>query len=265
MVRIVNMRRISLLCLAVLALVPATLAAQSPTSDIWDPRGLTMQRDGLEGLLQRLTEVSESSAYSSRVRERAERDAEAIRERLNEGDFRIGDRIVLDVQGESQIPDTLFVESGPQITLPVMGPIPLDGVLRSELESHLTQELSRFIENPVVRARALIRLSIQGSVGSPGFYRVPADVPLGDAIMVAGGPSQTSDLDELRIERSGSSYLQGNELQSYLAEGRTLDQLNLRAGDQIVLPAEEPGNWWSTPLRWAAIIASTTLLGVRVF
>lgn len=242
------------------------LTAQStPGSNTWNPSGLTMDRESLQRLEDRFSEIAQSPAYSDPVRQRARRDAAAIDERLTQGDFRTGDRIVIDVEGEEQIPDTLFVESGPQVTFPVMGTISLAGVLRSELNEHLTEELARFIQEPIVRSRALMRLSILGSVGSPGFYNVPADVPLGDALMRAGGPTRDSAMEELRIESDGEIYLDGEELQNYLADGRTLDQLNLQAGDQIVLPQVDQSSWWTTPLRWGAVIASSLLLGVRVF
>jgi len=46
--------------------------------------------------------------------------------------------------------------------------------------------------------------------------------------------------------------------------GRTLDQLSLQAGDQIVLPIENSGRVWGTVLRYGIIITSTLLLGVRI-
>ncbi|MGD2046543.1 MAG: hypothetical protein PVH96_10000, partial [Gemmatimonadota bacterium] len=55
-------------------------------------------------------------------------DAEAIRGRLTDGDFRVGDRIALSVQGEPSLPDTIPVQPGPMIALPLFGEISLHGV-----------------------------------------------------------------------------------------------------------------------------------------
>jgi len=151
------------------------------------------------------------------------------------------DRIVLSVQGEPNLPDTVSVEAGPKIVLPLFGEISLQGVLRSEIEEHLTRELSAYIREPVVRANGLMRLSIQGQVGSPGFYVVPAEMLLSEALMVAGGPGGNANLDELRIERGSAELLSGEQLQEAMREGRTLDQLNLQAGDQMVLPERTGG------------------------
>jgi protein involved in polysaccharide export with SLBB domain len=226
-----------------------------------------MQRAELENLLTQYDAAAdESSAYSGSVRERSRRAAEAIRDRLANGDFRLGDRIFLDVEGELDVPDSLIIEPGPKITLPRMGAISLAGVLRSELESHLTKELGRYINNPRVRATSLIRLSFQGAVGAVGFYTVPADMLLTEALMQAGGPGVNADLDNMSIERSGVVLWEGDELQEVLAEGRTLDQLNLRAGDQIVLPALPVGGSrvWQVA-RWVLPAAASVFFGVRIF
>lgn len=247
--------------------ISGTVRAQSLAD--WNPEGLIMQRSGLEELLTRLEAVAASSGYSGRVRESARRDAELIRQRLEGGDFRVGDQVQIRVEGEPDIPPEVPVEPGPRIVLPVIGPISLEGVLRSELEDHLTRELGRFIQDPVVDAEARIRVSILGAVGQPGFYTAPAYMLVSEALMLAGGPGQESDMEEMRIERAGNVLIDGDEMRQILAEGRTLDQLNLRAGDQILVPAVEEGSFlqsgWGTVLRWGLGIGTSVLFGVRMF
>jgi len=256
-------RRLLVFPLILIGLAPHAVHAQEGAR--WDPQGVQMERSELRSLLERLEAAARSPAYSDHLRQRAQADADALRARLERGDLRVGDRIVLSVRGEPQLPDTLIVERGPRIVLPVIGPISLEGVLRSELESYLTRELGRFFQDPEVRARALIRLSIRGSVGSPGFFTMPADMLLSDALMRAGGPAQDANLDEVRIERGDRTVLRGENVQDALVEGRTLDQLNLRAGDEIFVPARQGRRWWSIPLRIGVPIATSLLLGFRVF
>ena len=43
------------------------------------------------------------------------------------------------------------------------------------------------------------------------------------------------------IERAGERIWTGEHLQQAIADGRTLDQLSLQAGDQIVVPARGQG------------------------
>src|SRR6267378_7914578 len=90
--------------------------------------------------------------------------------------FQVGDRILLHVQGDSALSDTFTVVAGPALRLPAIGEISLAGVRRSDLEAHLTRELGRFLKDPVVQARALIRVSVLGEVVRPGYYAVPVDL-----------------------------------------------------------------------------------------
>lgn len=238
--------RNSLVVLAVAGFLTLPSVGAAQTLLETDPGNSVRTRADLERLVDFYEEVLSSPAYSDRVKREATANVDRVRARLRDGDFRVGDRIVLSVQGEPELPDTVAVESGPKIVLPLFGEIPLDGVLRSEIEEHLTRELAEFIRDPVVRARGLMRLSIQGEVGSPGFYVVPAESLITEALMVAGGPASSADLEALRIERGSERLVGGDQLQEAMREGRTLDQLNLQAGDQIVLPEESTGSVWGT-------------------
>jgi len=161
--------------------------------------------------------------------------------------FQSGDVVRLEVEGDTLFTGTFTVGPGPALTLPVIGEIPLAGVHRVALEAHLQQQLGRYLRNPVIRAKALIRLSILGEVARPGIYAVPTDLVLADAVMVAGGPTQDAKFAATRIERGSERLLEGDRLQQALARGLTVDDLNLRAGDQIFVPQvtrRDPESKW---------------------
>src|SRR5207249_3222905 len=80
--------------------------------------------------------------------------------------FQVGDRILLQVEGDSLLSKTFAVGPGPALTLPVIGAIPLTGVRRSDIEPYLSQQLARYVKEPVVHAKALINLSILGEAES---------------------------------------------------------------------------------------------------
>src|SRR5260221_100094 len=122
-------------------------------------------------------------ALEARAAQADAREAAAMRTRLARGDFRVGDRILLTVEGEKELSDTFTVGLGGQLTLPLIGNVPLDGVLRSELQDYLTHRLAQNLRDPEVRTRAFVRLSVQGAVTHPGYYGVPADAPLSDRLM----------------------------------------------------------------------------------
>lgn len=247
--------------LACLLAIPPAAAAQ--TSLDADPGRSVRTRADLERLLGFYEEVVASPAYSDRLKDEARTNLAQVRDRLENGDFKIGDRIALSVRGEPDLPDTVVVEPGPRIELPLFGEISLHGVLRSEVEEHLTRELGAYINNPVVSANGLMRVSIQGQVGQPGFYVVPAETLVTEALMVAGGPGGSADLERLRIERGQTELIAGEQLQEAMREGWTLDQLNMQAGDQIVLP-ERGGGVWGTVGRVALGVVPGLVIALLV-
>jgi protein involved in polysaccharide export with SLBB domain len=187
---------------------------------------------------------------------------EYLQRRLEEGDFRPGDQIGLWVDGQTEFPDTLVVEPGPAVLLPNAGVVSLRGVLRSELQDHLTNEIARYVRNPVVRVWPTIRVTVQGTVGQPGFYTFPASLPLGDAIMQAGGPGADANMGRINVRRGTTVVLDGDAVQQAIADGRSFDQLGLRPGDEIIVPAK--ADVWRYVLRWGVPLASILLLGIRI-
>ena len=232
MTRIVTMMTRIVTTVAALAfLVPALCSGQ----DLLRPIRLESDRAELTGLLAQYDAVALSTAYSEVLRNEGRARADLIRERLRTGDFRAGDQIALLIEGRGDLQwDTLRVEPGPLIDVPTLGPILLQGVLRSELETHLDAEIGRFIQLPRVQARALIRVAFMG-VGQPGFHLMPAELPLSEAVMLAGGPGPGVDPGQIRIERGQDVLWSEEELLTPIAAGRTLNDLGLQAGDRIIL------------------------------
>jgi len=169
-------------------------------------------------------------------------EAAAVRQRLTEGDFRPGDRILLTVTGNFVFSDTVQVREGQVVTVESLPDIPLRGVLRAELNDYMTQQLSRYVKEPVVRAQALTRLAVLGAVGRPGYYALPADILLGDAIMHAGGPAPNADVSRTIVRRGKSEVLSKQQVQRAITEGKTLDRMDLRAGDEIVVAEKKQRN-----------------------
>jgi protein involved in polysaccharide export with SLBB domain len=236
------------------------LAPASAQVDNIDTRRLQSSREELKASVTRLEQIVQSQAHSESFRERARKDLVVLRQRIDEGDFQVGDRVALQVQGHVELTDTFTVGPQRQIVLPGMGDISLAGVLRSELIDHLTSQLRRYLRDPVVHASALVRLGMFGEVSDPGFYVVPAEALLGDALMLAGGPTRDADFKKMQIRRGDELITETGVLQHAITEGRTVDQLNLRAGDEITV-GKRGGIGGS--LRAGLLLLTTVLVAVR--
>ena len=167
-----------------------------------------------------------------------------IQSRLDHGDFYPGDRIFVTVkQGAAGFADTLVVRAGKRLDLPQAGDLSLEGVLRSELEPRLTEQLGKYLRSPVVKATPLVRLAILGGVGRPGFYYMPADVPLSDILMGAGGPTPDANLEKVTVRRDGDLVIDEPNTATAIREGMSVDMLHLQAGDEIQVGRQRHTNW----------------------
>ena len=222
---------------AALALLAGRGAVAQGPAD-WDPERIQATRDGLEHLKSRLLLAAQSPAYSTRLRGQASAQAAAIDRRLALGDFRPGDRIFIRVANEEQMKgDTFTVGADRDVVLPIVGTMPLTGVLRSDLEPYTRKYISTFLRNPIVQAQSLIPMSAFGRVIRPGFFTAPASLSLTQVItQYAAGPSADANLLGVTISRDGKVIWSSAALQKAMSDGRTLDQLGIRAGDRIDVP-----------------------------
>ena len=240
-----------LVVIGAVRVAPRALAQQSALPRV----GGEATRGDLQGYLAECERLASTSSISVEARQSYRRNAEVVRERLSDGDFRVGDLIVLTVQGFDSLSNTFTVRDGELLSLPGIPDIPLHGVLRSEIRSYLTEQLSRYLRHPEVRATTMLRLAVLGEVGKPGYYKVATDAPLSEALMAAGGPTSGSDLGRAVVRRSGQELLSRGDLRDALASGATPDQLNLRAGDELVVAAKAGTNWQAL-LQTTALLAS---------
>jgi protein involved in polysaccharide export with SLBB domain len=243
--------------LFVAAALPVRLSAQVAAADSALYK-LTVSRDSLQALLTALDSTAVSPDSAAAVKARAKVLAGQIRSRLERGDFNPGDRINLQVDSEPQLNDTFPVGPNQELVLPVVGVIPLRGVLRAELQSAMARELSRMLRDPIVRATALIRVSVVGEVVKPGFYLVPPTAVVSDALTAASGPTQNAAVEKMYVERAGRRLIEGQRFQQVIAEGRTLDDADIRPGDKIVVPSARTGSMFET-VRTISIILSIPL------
>jgi hypothetical protein len=200
------------------------------------------------------SESAASGAPDAKTRELLLAQASAIRQRLRNGDFVPGDRILLQVVGDTVLSDTFTVRSERIIQLPSLPEVHLAGVLDSELETYLLKELSKYIRNVDVTATPLVRVYLGGAFGRPGFVTVPVDQALTDLVNT-GTPSSGADLPKAVVRRSGKTFMDRRALQDALTKGKTLGDVSMRDGDELYVPATvtTPGMNWQ---QWVGVVGS---------
>jgi hypothetical protein len=242
--------RVCALLLGVLLLAAGHLAAQEVGVDARRPIATRAQ---LQQSLEEAENIANSPAYSAGFRDEKRSEAALIRERLLEGDFYIGDQLFVTVTSDSAMSGQRTVGPGRLLKLGSLPDIPMRGVLRSEVEQYLTEQVGRYIKDPQVKVRPLIRLTFMGGIRQPGFYQMDADLMISDALMQAGGIGNNTDLKRSKILRGDEELMDGETFAKAVTEGVSLDQLNLRAGDVIEVGSLDTKDWFTT-LRTFAVI-----------
>ncbi len=198
-------------------------------------------RAQLEASVQVLERTASSTAYGERTRAKARAEMVRVRSRLANGDFTVGQRIWVRLDGQPTLfNDTLTVRDSLYLDIPNVRRIPLGGVLRSELEAKVTAEVAQVVRDARVQVWPLTRVAVLGSVTNPGFFQVPSQTLLDHLITLAGGPTSTSAIERLRVMRSDTVLMQGPAVLTAIAEGKTLDELDLRDGDALMVPQGNP-------------------------
>ena len=208
-------------------------------------------RAELESTLVEIERIVASPAYGDEIKRQKQLEASIIRQRLQEGDILVGDQLQITLSiptspTAAPINGPFTIGPNQMLILPDIPPIPMRGVLRSEVKDYLTEHLARLFRDQTVQVVSTIRLTIVGGIGKPGFYQLPAETPLPDAIMAAGGPQGEEALQKTIIRRSNEEILGEEEVAAAIRDGLTLDQLNLRAGDELVVGEANKRDWFQT-------------------
>jgi protein involved in polysaccharide export with SLBB domain len=229
-----------------LALAPISLMAQADLGSAW-----TASRAELERRVTQLDALAGSTAYSERARARSAQEAATIRRRLSEGDFRVGDRIFVEIDGTvpegiqgsgpvAGLRDTVTVMDDARITVRNIGEISLAGVLRSELQVRVNAAVNEVILNSRANTRPLVRLAVFGAVSRPGFYTVPLETRVDDLVMLAGGPAPEAQMNTMRFQRGDTTVLDAEEVRGIIASGEVVGALGLHEGDQLMIDRGQP-------------------------
>jgi protein involved in polysaccharide export with SLBB domain len=152
------------------------------------------------------------------------------------------------VAGDSVLTDTFTVRGDRMLPLPNIPAISLHGVLDSELESHLTKELLRYIKTVNLEATPLVRISLLGFPQS-NFYTVPVDLSITDVIAAAGGWGNANQVatDKAVVRRGGRIFMDAKATAAAVREGKTVGDMALRDGDELFVPDKTNSTFnWQT-------------------
>lgn len=218
-----------------------SLHAQAPAGSV-----ATMQRATRADLAARVAQLEQqvaSGTLKGKNAEQANREIAEIKTRLSVGDFQVGDRFVITARMDSVRADTASVRDSLKVTVLNLPDITITGVLRSELDERINAHVARYVRNVTVRTSVLTRVAILGAVARPGFYYASPDRPVSDMVMLAGGPAPNANLNEFEVYRARARLLSSKDSRNAVRSGTTLEQLDIRSGDEFRIPQKRKINW----------------------
>lgn len=186
-------------------------------------------------LTRRLDSLLHVDSTRGKATERRERRNEivSLRTRLTDGDFRPGDRFIIDFGDPTRRADTVVVRDSSNVSVSNWPAFTLRGVLRSELQPAMMRYVGTYFREPRFRISPLTRFSVVGGVARPGVYNMEPAQPLSDALMLAGGIGPTARNDGITVYRGDSRLLSEKQVAEAMRTGATFEQLGIQPGDQI--------------------------------
>lgn len=247
------------LIVAVLALMGTAPGAASQETIAYDAT-----REQLREQLDSLKSAMPSGAERSSDGEagRLLRQAQRIQSRLESGDMQPGDMIRVQVGSDSILSGTYRVTEGRAIEVPTVGRVDVSGLLYSEVADSVRTALGSVVRTPRIQVQPLIRVAVLGQVGSPGYYDLSPTATVSDALMQAGGPGQSAEVQKVRLRKpeQGESG-EGTRVRSLT--GRTLADLGVTRGDEIFVPASGGGLSFGTISAVLGVASSVVLIVTR--
>ncbi|MDJ0716220.1 MAG: SLBB domain-containing protein [Prochloraceae cyanobacterium] len=161
-----------------------------------------------------------------------------------------GDRVRIDIfQVEEYSGEYLILVDG-TVNLPLIGAILVEGLTISQANQLLTKEYAPFLKRPIITVGIVtprpMRIAVAGEVNFPGTYEIRLDQEqqfpsVTDIIQVAGGISAAADIHRVQIRRNvgGLEQVFTVDLWDLVKTGNITQDVNLRGGDSILIPAQE--------------------------
>ncbi len=257
-----NAHRSALLAVVLFASLPAAVAGQSAVDAAaqW-----VATRAELTAAASQLEALAASSAYSERLRARARLQAADVRTRLTRGDFIVGDRLDITVEGSSPYRDTVTVSASTDVLLGQFGRLSLAGVLRSEVSERVRTLVASSVLDAAVTVQPFLRVAVAGSVGTPGYVLVSPDSRLDELLSLGGGPAADADLQRMEVVRGDVVILTPAAIISAIADGQTIGALGVEQGDMLRLRPRTPPWDRASVLQIVAVVVAPllTLIVVR--
>lgn len=158
-----------------------------------------------------------------------------------------GDLISIDVFNVPEYTGEQRVLANGSVNLPAIGQLSIVGFTLPQAEQAISDAYSAKVRYPRITVNLLtprqLRIAVTGEIHQPGVYTISVDETgqfptLVDAIQLAGGMTQSADMEKVQIQRNvGNGNIQSvvSNLAILLGRGDLQQDISLRDGDSITI------------------------------
>ncbi len=148
--------------------------------------------------------------------------------------LRPGDVLEIRVWGRDEFSGKFQVDENWRIQYPVLGEISIENLTVNQVRERVRAGLEQIFRSPFVTVTPLFRMAVLGEVKASGLYTVDPTLSVLDVVALAGGPTPDGNIKKIRLLRSGQEIRLDFERETL--RGRTLSEIGVRSGDEIVVP-----------------------------
>ncbi len=152
------------------------------------------------------------------------------------------DVLYIHVWREEPLSRSIPVRIDGKISLPLIDEIEAAGLTPRQLKENITEQLKKFMDNPVVSVTVMeansFKVFVSGEVKTPGVYRLRSETTILQIIPMAGGFTQWANQKKILIVRKEN----GKEKHINVNYKKIIDGKDaasnyvLRSGDTIIVP-----------------------------
>jgi polysaccharide export outer membrane protein len=142
-----------------------------------------------------------------------------------------GDQVRILVWRNTELSGDFTVAANGTLMHPLYREVQVTGIPMTTVEDRLRTFLTRYTTNPQFVISPLVKILISGEVRTPNVYSVPPETTVSQAIVLAGGPTATAQINHIRLLRDRTEI----SIDLSRADSQAAS-LQIRSGDQILIP-----------------------------